>query len=147
MNKNIIHPTALAAVLLMPTLAAAQSVAVNALSGDIVAKGVGVDVSVQVSCTGISTPYANPTITSLTERFGKSLTNGGGQTFFEPITCDGSLQTFHVVVPAMVNVPLGFTGIRFSPGSALGVFNAQVCDNTTFQCTGAPTQSKAIRLK
>jgi hypothetical protein len=89
MNKNIIHPMALmalAAVLLMSTLAAAQTVAVNALSGDLVAKGVGVDVSVQISCTGISTPYANPTITSLTERFGKSLTNGGGQTFFEPIT-------------------------------------------------------------
>jgi hypothetical protein len=147
MNKNIIHPMALAAVLLMPTLAAAQTATVNALSGDIVAKGVGVDVSVQISCTGISTPYANPTITSLTERVGKSLTNGGGQNFFEPITCDGSLQTFHVLVPVMVNVPLGFTGIRFSPGSAVAVVNAQVCDNTTFQCTGAPTQNKTIRLK
>ena len=147
MNKNIIHPMALAAVLLMPTLAAAQTATVNALSGDIVAKGVGVDVSLQISCTGISTPYANPTVTSLTERVGKNLTNGGGQTFFEPITCDGTFQTFHVVVPAMVNVPLGFTGTRFSHGSALGVFNAQVCDNTTFTCTGAPTQSTAIRLK
>lgn len=124
------------AVLLMPTLAAAQNVTLNVLSpASVLAKGAGVDVSVHVACTNFSSPptQASVGVCPLTERVGNKITGGCGF-IGGPITCDGSLQTFDVIVTS---------GIKFAKGQAIAQASASVCDTLTCQFAN---QTKVIEL-
>jgi len=113
------------AVLLTPTLAAAQDVAVNLVSpGTVIAKGAGVDLTVQVACKSppfLPGPEANGlnVFSGLTERVGDKATSGEGASVSQPITCNGLPQTFETVVTP-------FNGGRFGPGTALAVVSVSV---------------------
>jgi hypothetical protein len=105
--------------LFMPTLATAQDVTVNVVSpATVFAKGAAVDASVHVACTsppfasGAQANSANITL-SLTERVGSGVTTGGSSPFgTNLITCDGSLQTFEVILTP-------FNGRRYAQGTAV----------------------------
>lgn len=144
--NSIFHLIALAfgmSVLLMPTLATAQAVAtVNVVSpATVIAKGAAVDVSVQVSCNGFNSAFGSTGAginVQLSERVGNGISSGNGGSFNpadNPITCDGSPQTFQVVVTSF--------NARFAKGTA--VAQAFVSVQNTGEFVNAQ-QTKQIQL-
>jgi hypothetical protein len=130
-------------LLSMPTLATAQNATINALSGDVVARGQGVDVSLQVTCNGLSSPIVTGITTTLTERVGNKVTTGTGSTcpFGCPITC-GSPQTFEFLA-TLPNPPTS-PGNRWGPGPAIAQTTAIVFDTVNFFPLN---QTNVIKLK
>jgi hypothetical protein len=114
------------AMLSMPTLATAQSATINALSGDVVAKGQGVDLSLQVTCNGLSSPIVSGITTTVTERVANKVTIGSGSAcpFGCPFTC-GSPQTIEFIVTAQVPPP-PTKPTRFGVGQAIANTTANV---------------------
>lgn len=79
----------------------------------LVAKGVGVDVTLQVECAGTRNAFVDVT---LTERFSKDIVRGSG---FADVGCTGSPQTIVLLVTAR--------STPFKPGEALAQANIFGC--------------------
>jgi hypothetical protein len=113
-----------AAAVSMPTLAMAQTVGVTVISpAPLLAKGAGVDVSTQITCTGISNATVQ-FVVSLTERVGSKVSFGTGNTIASPpITCDNSPLLIELIVTSL-------TG-RFAKGEAIAQAIATVCGESS----------------
>jgi hypothetical protein len=142
MNKHIRLIPALAfsmAMLSMPPLATAQNATINVLSpATVVAKGAGVDVSVQISC---SPPFLSSAQASafvcLNQRVGNKIAFGCNNTSTDPTTCNGSPQTFEAIV-----IPGNGSG-RYGVGPAIAQASGTVLDGVMYQF---PSQSKQIQV-
>jgi hypothetical protein len=133
MNKHIRLIPALAlgvAVLSIPTLATAATTINVVDQAPLVARGAGALVSVEVTCDPSfgsgSHLFAN---VSLVQRVGNSTTNGSGFISDGPINCDGTPQTFQVLVTA--------SGKIFRKGPAIAQASETVCDPSFFLCESA----------
>ena len=129
MNKHIRLIPALAlgvAVLSIPTLATAATTINVVDQAPLVAKGAGVLVSVEVTCDPSFGPgshlFANA---SLVQRAGNSTTNGFGG-INNDINCDGTPQTFQILVTASGNI--------FRKGPAIAQASETVCDPSFSFC-------------
>ena len=130
MNKQLRLIPALAfamTILSISTLANAE-VILNVTEATLVAKGAGVDVSVQITC---NQSFGDSQVNiggMLTQRVGNSITN----TFMnatEQLTCTGVAQNLDILL-ALVNSP----GVRaFKSGTAFINLSANVFSHSTFE--------------
>ena len=92
-------------------------------SAKLLAKGAGIAVTLQVSCTGFSEVESAGAYLSVQQRVsGKQIAYGEGGEEFGPIICDGSTQT----TPSIVLSPTA--GVSFKKGQAvIRVNNFRVC--------------------
>lgn len=130
MNKHIrLIPALALAVLSVPTLATAATTINVVDQAPLVARGAGALVSVEVTCDPSfgsgSHLFAN---VSLVQRVGNSTTNGSGG-IDRTINCDGTPQTFQVLVTA--------SGKIFRQGPAIAQASETVCDPSFFLCESA----------
>jgi hypothetical protein len=133
MNKHIRLIPALAlgvSVLSIPTLATAATTINVVDQAPLVARGAGALVSVEVTCDPSfgsgSRLFAN---VSLVQRVGSSTTNGFGS-IDDTINCDGTPQTFQILVAAS-------GGKAFRKGSAIAQASETVCDPSFSFCESA----------
>jgi hypothetical protein len=133
MNKHIHLIPALAlgmAVLSIPTLATAATTINVVDQAPLVARGAGALVSVEVTCDPSfgsgSRLFAG---VSLVQRVGNSTANGFGN-IDDTINCDGTPQTFQILVTAS-------GGKAFRKGSAIAQASETVCDPSFSFCESA----------
>ena len=134
MNKHIRRIPALAlgmAVLSTPTLATAATT-VNVVSAELVAKGAGVLVSAEVTCTVGSNSHLFADA-FLIQRAGNKTTQGSGFSSSDGLTCDGTPQSIQVLVTPFEKI--------FRQGAAIVRFDATACDEFFNVCeSGQDTQ-------
>ena len=133
MNKHIRLIPALAlgvSVLSIPTLATAATTINVVDQAPLVARGAGALVSVEVTCDPSfgsgSHLFAN---VSLVQRAGNSTANGSGSINDVAINCDGTPQTFQILVTA--------SGKVFKRGPAIAQASETVCDPSFSFCESA----------
>ena len=126
MQRRLISAVAFGMALLSVSSLANAQVLLNMTQGTLVAKGAGVDVSVQMTCNptlGDSQVVFNGVVT---QRTGNSISNAT-MTFVQNLTCAGVAQTVDILVP--VNSP----GKPFKKGPAFISITADVYSLPDFQ--------------
>lgn len=98
----------------------------------LVAKGAGVDVSVQFECSGASTAFVN---VNLTERAGSAIASGYGST---EVGCTNTSQTVLVLVTAQ-------PGKAFKKGTAVANGSISAC-TPDFSVCGSEQDQRTISL-
>jgi len=132
------------ATLSIPALATAE-VTVNIVGATLLAKGAGVLVTVEVSCTNIP---GTTTLVDLdavvAQRAGKSINVGCNNLGIEDtaITCDGTTQTFDVTIVSGCDGPSG----PFKKGLAIVDAFAVICSDSA-PCEEGSSPSEEIRLR
>lgn len=109
-----------------------SGLAVEVVSGELVAKGVAADITLEYTCAPGGYSSLN---VQLAQRSGPEVTSG--QSSFVPVTCDGTLRTTVVRITAT-------TGARaFKAGTALVTANLSGC---SFTC-GTASDSEELSLR
>jgi hypothetical protein len=143
MNKQIrlIQAFALGmAVLSIPTLATAATTINVVDQAQLLAKGAGVFVSVEITCNPSFGPGSNlsSASVSLFQRAGSGINQGFGF-ISDTINCDGAPQTFQILVPA--------SGKVFRQGPAIAQASAFVCDPSFSFCESAQVTEEIQLVK
>jgi hypothetical protein len=137
MNKQIRLITALAfgmALLSISTLANAE-VILNVTQGTLVAKGAGVDLSVQITCNQSLGDSSANFGGVLTQRTGNSIASAN-LSFGETLTCTGVAQNLDILVA------VNSSGKPFKQGPAFINITAQVFSLGVFQGDSGASQQE-----
>jgi hypothetical protein len=140
---RLIPLVAVAAALMVPTVALAADTSIQPQSAKLVAKGTAVDVTIGFTCPAgykVGNPFGMPGGANVYIQQAVSRTQqAAGSGFTSGQTCTGQPQT--AVVRVLANVP----GAPFRRGPAVASADLQACD-ANFNCVYATSGPLTIRI-